>query len=80
MNFFEDWNDAKVSFMVEQTFSIADWILLDEISKKEFDYLSLPTDVFLRLFFNIVPGGDSFLHRLCKLPSERTYNIIAHAF
>ena len=66
----------------EQSFCVSDWILMDQILYGETTQVlslleNVPSEVFMRLFFNVLPSGDTFFHKLVQKPDDRVFTVIA---
>ena len=60
---------------------MADWVLMDFLTSAENTiYQHLPDRLFLRLFFNVMPSGDQFLHKLVKNDSVTNLGIMNRGF
>lgn len=49
----------------ELSFTILDWSLIEQIRKGQLDVDNIHEDEIKRILFNILPGGNTILHRLC---------------
>lgn len=77
----QDWDDDSY-FFSEASFCVADWILMDLICNHPSLalYKILPYNMLLRLFFNVLPGGDTMLHKLVLKRDDNSLNVIKTAF
>lgn len=77
----QDWDDDSY-FMSEASFTVADWILMDLICNNPSLALHevLPSVLLLKLFFNILPSGDTFLHKLVLKRDDNSIEVIKTAF
>lgn len=78
----QDWNDENAFFLSESSFTVADWILMDLICNNPSlaFHENLPTRLILRLFFNVLPGGRTFLHNLVVNRDVNSLNMIETGF
>lgn len=82
VNYSNDWDSDHSYFLTESTFTVADWILMDLVCDNP--HLSmhkvLPHKMLLRLFFNVLPGGNTFLHKLVLRRDDHSLDVIRTGF
>jgi len=78
----QDWDVDNSYFLSESTFTVADWILIDLMVNKPSTKLHkiLPEELLLRLFFNILPGGNTFLHKLVLNRDQNSVHVIKEGY
>lgn len=57
-------NDEQF-YDTNHSFTFLHWSIIEQIQKRELSIEDVDEDIFKTLLFNILPGGDTIIHRLC---------------
>jgi hypothetical protein len=61
-------------YVAELSFTYLHWNLMEKLEKGQISVSEIDDDQFQKLIYNILPGGDTVLHRLAR--KERGKEII----
>ncbi len=55
---------SKDKYVADLSFTFLHWNLMEQLEKGEITVNQIDTDQIQRLIYNILPGGNTFLHKL----------------